>query len=120
MQGTADKNVTLFQVKGTECGQITIATKYEPYVEKMDKELKEGTCAKAGYDHLDKKEEKDIPMIGDVEIDFYSKSKKLQEEDAVTLFQVEGPICAEASVPKQFEWAVEKVDKKLKEGSCSK
>jgi hypothetical protein len=101
-------------VKGTECGQISIAKKYEQYVEKMDKELAEGTCASKGYSHLDKDEKKDIPMVGPVDIKFFSKPTLA--EDAVSLYQVEYGICAEASLDKKFKFIIdqiENVDKKL-------
>jgi len=74
---------------------MTVATKYESWIEKADAKLAEGTCADQGFTLNEVKKTETFPMIGDVEIQVFSKPAV-----GVSLYQVDYGVCAEATIDK--------------------
>lgn len=60
-----------------------------------------------------------VPLIGDIEVSVFRKSSLKADADAISLYQVEYGVCAQATVEKKFEGLIEKMDAKLQEGTCA-
>jgi len=57
----------------------------------------DGTCASVGYTHVDGEKKMDLPVVGEVDVELFSKpADKVGEE--VTLYVIRGE-CGEATVP---------------------
>merc|ERR1712159_160524 len=74
---------SLEQVAKTgDCAQVDVPTKYVKQAMEFDKNLKEGTCASAGYSVADGSTSRKVPVIGQLTIKNFKKA-------AVSALQVE-------------------------------
>jgi hypothetical protein len=61
-----------------ECGEVTTDAWLEKYVEEYAK-FTAGTCASVGYTHADGDKKIEIPVVGEVDLQLFSKPAEAQQ-----------------------------------------
>lgn len=61
-----------------ECGEVTTDAWLEKYVEEYAK-FTAGTCASVGYTHADGEKKVEIPVVGEVDLQLFSKPAEAQQ-----------------------------------------
>ena len=69
-----NENVPLYSITAGECGEVSIPSAYEKFVEKWGA-LTEGTCASQDYTVVEEgTKDYKIPFVGDVKVTVYTKA----------------------------------------------
>ena len=71
---------TVFRVALGECGEATVPTLAESFLEKYAG-MTEGTCSSQGYTVEDKTETVKVPVVGDVTVSLYKKTAEALSTD---------------------------------------
>eukprot|EP00939_MAST-03C_sp_MAST-3C-sp1_P002318 g2318.t1 len=95
-----DDTMTLYQIKDDTCGQATLSSKYAPYAEKFDANLKEGTCAPQGYTVPAGSETKHVPVIGSITVSMFKKPAAVVD---VLLRGSDGDKCKHVDTQSDFD-----------------
>jgi len=106
---------TAHRVVKNECGQVVSDSWIEPMLEKYA-QFVDGTCASVGYTHVDGEKKMNLPVVGEVDVELFSKPANKVGEEA-TLYRVIQGECGEANVPTLAEGILEKWGGMV-EGTC--
>lgn len=124
---SAMDTVTLYKITAGECGQATLDQKFEKQAEAFAG-LSEGKCTDQGYTVAAGSKDLTVPVIGQIVVELFKKPAALDMMQLfkiaaapmgmVTLYRIEGPACAQATIDKKLELDAIVKAAKLTEGKC--